>query len=84
MGKNVANNPPHYTDTSLEPWDVIHTWGFNYFEGNILKYLKRWRTKDGLKDLYKCRNYIDKLIAIEEAVFKADAVVVVETDQDYE
>ena len=37
-----------------------------FAEGNIMKYVFRWREKDGLKDLYKARDYLQALITHEE------------------
>ena len=37
-----------------------------FAEGNIMKYVFRWREKDGVKDLYKARDYLNTLIAYEE------------------
>lgn len=42
-----------------------------WFVGNITKYVERYRTKDGLKDLHKARHYLDKLIELEEAAAAA-------------
>lgn len=37
-----------------------------FAEGNIMKYIFRWREKDGLNDLYKARDYLQALITHEE------------------
>lgn len=55
----------HYTSRKPEPVEVIAAWGLDFLEGNILKYLARWRQKDGVKDLKKCRQYLDWLIERE-------------------
>jgi hypothetical protein len=36
-------------------------------EGSVIKYISRWRDKNGLEDLYKCRHFLNKLIETEEA-----------------
>lgn len=59
-------NPKHYAVLNPQPWDVIDAWGMDYFSGSVLKYLSRWRNKNGLEDLLKARTFLDKLIAIEE------------------
>jgi hypothetical protein len=59
-------NPHHYARLDPQPWRVIHAWGLDYFEGSVLKYLSRWRYKNGLEDLYKARQFLNELIAIEE------------------
>ena len=35
-------------------------------EFNVFKYLLRWRKKNGLEDLYKGKEYLDRLIKDEE------------------
>jgi hypothetical protein len=55
----------HYKDLRIQPVEYIHANGIGYFEGNVIKYLTRWRGKNGLEDLRKARHYIDLLIALE-------------------
>lgn len=57
----------HYTKLKMQPWDYILANGLNFFEGNVVKYVTRWRHKNGLDDLRKARVYIDELIRQEEA-----------------
>lgn len=56
----------HYKKKSIQPWDYIAANELGYFEGNIVKYVSRWRDKGGLDDLRKARHYLDKLIELEE------------------
>jgi len=55
----------HYKAKTIEPWDFIAANNLGFFEGNIIKYLSRWRDKNGTEDLLKARHYLDKLIEIE-------------------
>ena len=52
----------HYTSKPIQPWDYIEATGMDFFEGNALKYLSRWKDKDGVEDLYKAIHYIQKVI----------------------
>jgi len=61
----VAGN--HYKQFQIEPWDAIIDWGLGYLDGNAVKYLSRWRHKNGIEDLKKARHYIDKLLEVEQA-----------------
>lgn len=56
----------HYK-TSIEPWDAIVSWELGYLDGNVVKYVARWRRKGGLADLKKAQHYLEKLIENEEA-----------------
>lgn len=60
----VAGN--HYKDMAIQPVEFIHANGIGYFEGNVIKYVSRWRAKNGIADLEKARHYIDLLIELEK------------------
>jgi len=55
----------HYKDMAIQPVEFIHKNGIGYMEGNVIKYVSRWREKNGLEDLKKARHYIDLLIEME-------------------
>lgn len=55
----------HYTTKAIQPWDYIASNGLGYFEGNIVKYVTRWRDKGGVADLEKAKHYLQKLIEVE-------------------
>lgn len=55
----------HYKDMAIQPVEFIHANGLGYFEGNVVKYVSRWRKKNGVADLEKARHYIDLLIELE-------------------
>ena len=56
--------PSHYNGTEL--MDLLVKYQVPFCEGNCIKYLWRWKQKNGLEDLYKCRTYLDALIAHAE------------------
>ena len=56
----------HYKGKTIQPWDYIAAQNLGYFEGNIVKYVSRWKVKGGVDDLKKARHYLDKLIEISE------------------
>jgi len=60
----------HYKGQAIQPWDYIAANKLGYFEGNIVKYVSRWRDKGGVEDLRKARHYLEKLIELE---LKGDA-----------
>lgn len=60
------NHPNHYTNGAIETIDIIknNVADFpSYLEGNILKYMSRYRHKNGVEDLLKARWYLDKLLS---------------------
>ena len=61
MADNV-NSPDHYTQGDIEVIDYILDQKFNYLEGNVIKYVSRYRNKGGIEDLRKAKWYLEKLI----------------------
>ena len=57
-------SPTHYGDTRL--MDLLIDKQVPFAEANIMKYVFRWREKDGLKDLDKAKIYLEALIKHEE------------------
>lgn len=55
----------YYKTKAIQPWDYITANEMGYLEGNVVKYITRWRQKDGLKDLRKAQHYLQKLIETE-------------------
>lgn len=74
---DVVNHPPHYmSETGLETIDVIEAFTFDLTgmdavcTGNVLKYICRWKHKNGIQDLKKARWYLDRLIEKNEILEK--------------
>jgi len=57
--------PKHYIANVIEPIDFIIANKLNFCEGNVIKYISRWRLKNGVEDLKKAKQYIDFLIEKE-------------------
>lgn len=55
----------HYKTKAIQPVEYIHANGLGFCEGNVVKYVSRWKDKNGLKDLEKARHYLDILIQLE-------------------
>ena len=62
---NIQVGGGHYKDLSIQPVEYIHANTIGYFEGNVIKYVSRWRKKNGIADLEKAKHYIDLLIELE-------------------
>jgi hypothetical protein len=54
----------HYKDNAIQPWDYIVANNLGYLEGNVVKYITRWRQKGGVDDLRKVQHYAEKLIEV--------------------
>ncbi len=68
--KDMVNHPPHYNQHGIECIDAIQACtsdGFDfYLQGNILKYIWRYRYKNGIEDLKKAQWYLSKLIETKD------------------
>ena len=76
MNDNVTH-PSHYTQGGIECIDAIHaSLGdrefADYCKGNIIKYLWRYRGKNGVEDLRKAGMYLTWMIDAEERVEAKD------------
>lgn len=58
----VDTSPKHYRQGKIEPWDFITSQGMSFLEGNIVKYVTRYKAKGGVADLLKAKMYLEKLI----------------------
>ena len=59
-------NGDHYKAMPIQPVEFIYANAIGYFEGNVIKYVCRWRKKNGIADLQKAKHYIDLLIELEQ------------------
>ena len=57
----------HYKKLAFQPLDFIVANNMTFVEGNVVKYVTRWKHKGGVEDLKKARHYLDLLINIEES-----------------
>ena len=55
----------HYEKTSIQPWEYIIANDLGFLVGNIVKYVSRYKEKNGIQDLEKARHYLNKLIEVE-------------------
>jgi hypothetical protein len=70
---DMVNSPPHYNKAGIECIDAIAAAtgdGYeHYLQGNIMKYLWRYRYKNGTEDLKKAQWYLTKLIEEVEGCY---------------
>jgi hypothetical protein len=84
----MVSHPPHYqSETGLEVIDVIEAFTFDLKgieatdTGNIIKYICRWKGKNGLQDLEKARWYLEHLIAHVAKLEEENKPIKKENDQ---
>ncbi len=52
---------------ALQPWDVITAWNLGYLDGTALKYIARWKDKNGIEDLKKAIHFLEKTIEVYQS-----------------
>ena len=60
--KNKDNISPNYYKEGIQVTDFILSYKMEWCEGNIIKYVTRYKAKNGLEDLKKAKWYLEKLI----------------------
>jgi len=63
--KDIQVGGNHYKDFKIQPIEYIQANNLGYCEANVVKYVTRWRSKNGVEDLRKAKHYIDLLIESE-------------------
>jgi len=69
---DVINKPTHYNQGNIEVSDFIIDQNMNFLEGNIVKYVSRYKLKNGadpdkqIEDLEKAEWYLKKLIQVRK------------------
>lgn len=84
--KSAISHPSHYqSETGMEVIDVIEAFTFDldgieaFNTGNIIKYICRWKKKNGIEDLKKAQWYLQHLIDHVEKL-EAENLPVVENE----
>lgn len=61
----------HYRSKQIQPWTAMQAWMTReefegFLRGNVIKYIARYKDKDGLKDVYKAKHYLERLVELLE------------------
>lgn len=56
--------PDYYAQYKIQPWDFCLINGLGHAESCVIKYICRWKYKDGEKDLLKAVDYIRKILEV--------------------
>ena len=55
----------HYSKMKIQPVVFSHANNLNFLEGSIIKYICRYKDKNGKQDLEKIKHFVDLLIELE-------------------
>ncbi len=61
--KQIAGS--HYK-SNMECWDYILANDLGYLEGTAIKYITRWKKKNGVEDILKAIHFLEKLVEVEK------------------
>lgn len=64
----------HYRK-KIQHWDFAAATDMDYFQGQVTKYVSRWRDKNGIQDLEKAMHFLQKYIEVEKEKLAACAPV---------
>lgn len=64
-GKN-SNIKPSYYGTGIDVIEFCLRNNLTFMQGNVIKYVTRYKNKNGIEDLEKAKEYIDRLIEFEK------------------
>lgn len=67
-GTADEKTPIHYRGAgALQPFDIIDAFGLGFYDGNVCKYVLRYKLTSHREDLEKARHYLDEFIKRESA-----------------
>lgn len=57
----------HYEQFTVQPVDfIVSALGEEWLAGNVIKYVLRYKEKNGVEDLQKAKHYVEMLINVTE------------------
>ena len=69
----------HYKSMPYQPICLIGMLELDFFQGNVVKYVTRYKLKDGVRDLEKAKHYCQMAMELEkkpapDAVYLSEAI----------
>lgn len=66
LASNRQVGGDHYRQKTIQPWTAMESWMTReefegYLRGNVIKYIARYKDKNGIEDVYKARHYLERL-----------------------
>ena len=68
--KALDTGPNHYKSCTIEPIEFVLANKLSFLEGNIIKYICRYKNKGGIEDLEKAQHYLQFLLEVEKSRVK--------------
>lgn len=69
----------HYKDMPFQPIQLISMLDLDFFQGNVVKYVSRYKLKDGVNDLAKAKHYCQMAMELDDkkatdAIYLSEAI----------
>lgn len=58
----------HYKDLVIQPIEYTVKNNLSFLQGNVIKYITRYKTKAGVEDLKKVKHYVDFILEFEYGI----------------
>lgn len=68
LDSHTLDSKPDYYKSSIDPYDFALANNLGGLEMNVIKYVTRWKKKDGIKDLDKAINTLLRLKSYAESI----------------
>jgi hypothetical protein len=62
----------HYKKLAIQPVEYIHANNLSYLVGNVIKYVTRYKEKNGAEDIKKAIHYCELILLLEYESDKTD------------
>ena len=70
----------HYKDMIMQPIELINTLGCSFIQGCIIKYISRYKAKNGAQDIGKCIHYAEMAIQLKDRKYYRSDTYIKETN----
>ncbi len=62
---DIQEGGSHYKSLSIQPVEYIHKNSIPYLEGNVIKYVSRHQSKNGIEDIKKAIHYLQLIAELQ-------------------
>lgn len=69
---NVQVGGGHYKSLAIQPIEYTVKNKLSFLQGNVIKYITRYKDKNGVEDLKKVKHYVDFILEFEYGVTEKD------------
>lgn len=65
---NIQVGGSHYIDMAMQPIELISALKCSFIQGCIIKYISRYKAKNGAQDIRKCIHYAQLAIHLKDSM----------------